>query len=170
MSLLSGIDQWLLGRSSIEIACPLSLPDAVAALDGLNRSSSSSYVESLQVELIGAEVLARYRREKSEIALNAIMNALRCTFRGTIGVEADGCRLRGRFALPWLHVAMALIGLAILIPFIPTVFVQQHNELLLKVVSVIVLYCVIAVPVARADIPYIERNLRYVLTGSNDGG
>ena len=170
MTLLSGVDRWLLGRSTIEVASPLSPPNAVAALNGLNRGSSNSFVESLQVEVIGAEVVARYRRARSEMALNAVMNSLRCTFHGRIDVEADGSRLRGRFALPWLHVAMSLIGLAILASLLPMTFMQRYDEEFWRLVVPVVIYCLVAVPVARADIPFIERNLRYALTGSNDGG
>jgi hypothetical protein len=167
--LLSSVDRWLLGRSTIEVASPLSPPDALAALNGLNRVISSSYAETIHVELIGADVIARYQRAQSDMALNEVMNALRCTFRGRIDVDAEGCRLRGRFALPWLHVAMALIGLAILFSFIPAI-VQSGEGLLMKLIAPIVFYCLVSVPVARADIPYIERNLRFALTGSNDGG
>lgn len=170
VSLLSGIDRWLLGRSVIEVDSPLSPPDAVAALNGLNRGASNSYAEMIQVEVIGADIVARYQRGRSEMALNDVMNALRCTFRGRIEIHADGCRLRGRFALPWLHVAMALIGLTLLISFLPAMFMQNGGGLLMKIAGAMVFCCLVAVPVARADIPYIERNLRYALTGSNDGG
>ena len=166
---LSSLDRWLLGRSTIEVASPLSPSDALSALNGLNRGAPSSYAEAIHVELIGAEVIARYQRAQSDMALNEVMNALRCAFRGRIDVEAEGCRLHGRFALPWLHVAIALVGLAILISFIPAVM-QTGNGLLMKFMAPIVFYCLVSVPVARADIPYIERNLRFALTGSNDGG
>jgi hypothetical protein len=170
VTLLSGVDRWLLGRSAIEVASPLSPPDALAALNGLNRSSSNSFAESLQVEVIGAEVEARYRRARSDLDLNTVMNSLRCTFHGHIDAEVDGCRLRGRFALPWLHVAMAFVGLALFVSLLPTTFMQKYDELFWKVAIPVVVYCVVTVPVARADIPFIERNLRYALTGLNDGG
>jgi hypothetical protein len=72
--------------------------------------------------------------------------------------------------LPWLHVAMLLIALAILISIFPTPFVETNGHLFFALFWPALFYSVTTVPMARADIPYIERNIRYALTGSNDGG
>jgi hypothetical protein len=167
--MLAAIDAWMLQSPGIKVESPLSTNDALASLVGLTRGRATNpYAETLFVEVIGAEVLVRYRRLRSETAFNALMNALRCVFRGRIEPSADGCCLRGRFALPWLNVSMIFVGVAVLVSSFPSSIVPRGEVYRLLVSAVF--YGLVAVPIARADVPFIERNIRYALTGSNDGG
>ena len=76
--------------------------------------------------------------------------------------------MKGRFALPWLNVSMIFTGIAVLVSIFPSSFIPAQEIYRLIVCGV--MYSVAAVPIARSDIPYLERNIRYALTGSNDGG
>jgi hypothetical protein len=151
----------------MDVASLLSPAEAVVALAGLSREHApDALTDMLRVEVIRSDVHVRYVRHESEL----LLNALRCKYRGRIEPLAGGCRLHGRFTLPWLHVAMLLIALAILISIFPTPFVETNGHLFFALFWPALFYSVTTVPMARADIPYIERNIRYALTGSNDGG
>jgi hypothetical protein len=154
----------------MDVASPLSPAEAIEALAGLSREyAPDALTDMLRVEVTGSNIHVRYLRDSSE-SKNLILNALRCTYRGRIEPLAEGCRLHGRFTLPWLHVAMLLIAFAILVLIFPTPFVETNGHLFFALFWPALFYSVTTVPMARADIPYIERNLRYALTGSNDGG
>lgn len=95
----------------MDVASSLSPAEAVGALTALSREyAPDARTDMLLIEVAGQTVFVRYLRDSSEPE-NIALNALRCTYRGRIEPHADGCILRGRFALPWLHIAMLLMRL-----------------------------------------------------------
>lgn len=171
MEFLAPLDAFALGRGAIEIQSPLAVLDAKAALaaqDGfLSAAPGCAY---LAISIREDVVQARYAVADADGAATDQRLTLRGQFVGRLAPSNSGCMLRGRFVLPYFQLVALVAAISVLFNFLPPFSSLPHPlEMIVgKLWLGAIIYVGMGIPTARTDVPFIERNLRYALTGSND--